>query len=188
MVRGLKLRWLLPLFFVSLPLIYWGLFGTPGQTRLSDANDPERIDFFMVNAQMQQFNTMGELARELDSPLVVHKPGQDVLHLTEPLLRLPQPEGEPTRVRADHGIMQDDESEIELAGHVEVIDNSPTGLETRLTTSVLRLLPPENYAETDAPVTVTRGQSRTDAIGMQAWLDQRRVDLLSEVRGSYVKN
>ena len=64
---------------------------------------------------------------------------------------------------------------------------SPDTEPMRLLTQRLRIRPEEDYAETDDPVTITRGPDRVDAVGMQAWMRKPvRIKLLAEARGHYV--
>ena len=57
-----------------------------------------------------------------------------------------------------------------------------------LTTSELRVVPAKQYAETDQAVTVVTDLGITRAIGMQADLQQRRLQLLAQVRGDYARH
>ena len=43
----------------------------------------------------------------------------------------------------------------------------------------------DRYAETAAPVRAVTPDGEFRAVGARAWLDQERLELLSEVRGSY---
>ena len=54
-----------------------------------------------------------------------------------------------------------------------------------LTTPALNVWPKKDYAETDQPVTVVSDGLRLDAVGMKAYIDDQRVEFLSQVRGRY---
>ena len=71
-----------------------------------------------------------------------------------------------------------------LTGDVVMEYQRPSGM-TRLTTTLLELDVPARYAETDRAVTLTQPDARIDAVGARAWLDERRIELLENVRGHY---
>lgn len=45
-----------------------------------------------------------------------------------------------------------------------------------------------HFISTDQAVTMTKGKSSIRAIGLNAWIDEKRIELLSEVQGHYVFN
>lgn len=187
MFRSGRLHLALGFAILAAAAIYWAFFGTPSQVSRGAPDDPNRVDFFVKDAFITKFDKQGQIEHIITTPLLQHFPVQERTKLQTPFVTLPGEMGD-TQISSDEGFMLDDETKIELAGNVRVIDNSTSEVPWVLTTSILTFLPPENYAETDAPVLVVQGQNRTDAIGMQAWFNERRVDLLSEVRGYYVAN
>jgi len=54
-------------------------------------------------------------------------------------------------------------------------------------TEALKVVPAEEYAETDQPVTIVTALGVTQAVGMQANLKQQQLELLAQVRGEYAK-
>lgn len=187
MLKSARIRLILGLAILASAMVYWGFFGSPQNPGSGDPDNPDRVDFFIRDAFITTFDEQGQMAHIITAPLLQHYPAKEITQLESPVATLPGETGD-TQISSDQGVMQDDESEIELAGNVRVIDNSASEAPWVLTTSILTFLPPENYAETDAPVTIAQGINKTDAIGMQAWFDEHRVDLLSDVRGYYVTN
>lgn len=185
MLKTARLRLLLGFLILTIAGFYWAFFGTPQEDSLPQADDPNRVDFFIRDAFITQFDEQGEIEHMIQSPLLQHFPVQERTTFDTPLVTMPNESGD-MQISSDEGFMLDDESKIELAGNVKVIDNSTSDVPWVLTTSILTFLPPENYAYTDAPVLIVQGHDRTDAIGMEAWFDERQIDLLSEVRGYYV--
>lgn len=185
MLKSARVRLIIGLIILIIASIYWVFFGTPQDMSSGDPDDPDRVDFFIRDAFVTTFNEQGEMAHIITSPLLQHYPAQEITILESPVVTLPDETGD-MQISSDQGVMQDDESEIELAGNVKVIDNSTAETPWILTTSILTFLPPDNYAETDAPVLIVQGKNRTDAIGMKAWFNDHQIDLLSEVRGYYV--
>lgn len=185
MLMAARWRLILGLLILVITAIYWAFLGTPSSTNRGSSTDPNRVDFFISEAFITTFNPQGEMEKILTTPLLQHFPGQERTTFETPLLTLPGETGD-TQISSDQGFSLDDETKIELAGNVRVIDNSGSDVPWVLTTTVLTFLPPENFAETDAAVQIIQGKNRTDAIGMNVWFNERQVDLLSEVRGYYV--
>ena len=45
-----------------------------------------------------------------------------------------------------------------------------------------------HFISTDQAVTITKGKSSIRAVGLNAWIDEKKIELLSEVQGHYVFN
>ncbi|WP_151670400.1 LPS export ABC transporter periplasmic protein LptC [Nitrincola schmidtii] len=187
MLKSARLRLFIGFMLLTIAGVYWAFFGTPQPLSTSTPDDPNRVDFFIRDAFITKFDEQGQIEHIITSPLLQHFPVQERTTLETPFVTLPNDTGD-MQISSDEGFMLDDETKIELAGNVQVIDNSTSEVPWVLTTAILTFLPPENYAETEAPVLIVQGQNRTDAIGMKAWFNERQVDLLSEVRGYYVTN
>ena len=70
-----------------------------------------------------------------------------------------------------------------LLGEVNIWRNTPEGKrELHIETEDLKVLPREEYAETELPVSISTPESLTLAKGMRAYLDESRMELLSNVR------
>lgn len=55
-------------------------------------------------------------------------------------------------------------------------------------TQKLRLEKKTRFISTDELVTITKGSGTLTATGLKAWADDKKIELLSEVRGQYVLN
>jgi len=185
---SIRIRVLSALLIMVPLLLFWGFFGIPTESPPDRAPLPDEVDFFIRDARIQLFGQDGQLEQVITTPLAQHLPGIEQTQLMTPVMIQPRADGSLLEIKADEAWMLDDETKIELAGDVQVIDNPVQGTPMIMTTSVLALFPPQNFASTEAAVTLTDGQSRTDAVGMKAWLSERRIELLSEVRGIYVKH
>ena len=185
MLQNARLRLIIGVILLAIAGVYWAFWSETVQTTSNNNDDPNRVDFFIKDAFITTFDPEGNIKQIITSPLLQHLPNQEKTQLNLPSITLPGDDGD-MQISSDEGFALDDESKIELAGNVQVIDNSTSNVPWVLTTSILTFLPPDNYAETDAPVLLVQGQNRTDATGMKAWFDEHQVDLLSEVRGYYV--
>jgi lipopolysaccharide export system protein LptC len=89
-------------------------------------------------------------------------------------------------LRAEWGWVAADRQTLLLEGEVVVDRTTESGqLPVTLFTRDLRVRPAERYVETAAPARAVTPGGELRAVGARAWLDQGRVELLSEVRGVY---
>jgi lipopolysaccharide export system protein LptC len=104
----------------------------------------------------------------------------DIAYMNAPRLNsFTEKSGKPWRTRADFGQFREDFDIVDLRENVSIAQGSGDVI---MTTQQLILRNSTNTAETDKPLTITNGNSRTDAVGMRAWLDQEKIELLAKVR------
>lgn len=117
---------------------------------------------------------------------MVHYQQADVSIIEQPVWTVYMPSGAPWYGRSDNGRMWAGGSEVLLRGKVRL--NRPASSvnpSIALETQRLHLLPHEDYADTDTPVTVYGRDFHIDATGARAWMRTQRVQLLAEVEGYY---
>lgn len=183
-----RLRLAISLLLLLVPLLWWGLSSTETERKPAVSPDRERADFFIRSARITRWDMTGEIAQELESPLLRHYPEAAEMLMKQPRARIPDEQGNDLHIQAREGRMPDSQERIILAGDVLLHDNPPSGQLTEMRTDLLTLYPPRDYAHTDQPVRVTRGPDYTDSRGMEIYFDEQRVELLSEVKGTYHAN
>lgn len=138
--------------------------------------------------QAVRMTTAGQRELTIEAPRLWQLPGQGGTRLERPELDWYQPDGQTRewRLRAEGGWIAADQQTLLLEGEV-VIDRTVDSSKPPVTlfTRDLRVLPAERYAETAAPTRAVTPGGELRAVGARAWLDQERVELLSEVRGVY---
>lgn len=172
-------------------LLYWGAGRAPTETPAPTlAPDVADTDFYLRDARVRQFDASGRLHQELASPELEHYPEPGRLQATRPQVTLLRDDeaGGRVRISALEGEMLDSNERIDLSGDVRVFDEPDSGTSLQLETTRLKLLPEQQYAETDAPVRIISEQGETAARGMKAYFNERKVELLSEVEGRYESN
>ena len=75
--------------------------------------------------------------------------------------------------------------EVELIDQVRVERTDTKGRPTIITTSRLTVFPEKDYAQTRQPVRIEAANGVTTATGMNAYLNEGRMLLLSNVRGQH---
>lgn len=186
MLSSTRIRLLVALAIITPALVYWGLAGntlpTPATPRIDRA---ENFDFFMRDATTTYWTAEGILDYRWQTKEMRHYPQRKGSELSAPVATRPTLSGDTYKMWANEGWALDDQSQINLAGDVQVHHNPQTGPGSVLTTSTLDLYPPRDFAHTDAPATLIREHDRTDTLGLEVYFDERRVELLSNVQGRY---
>lgn len=123
----------------------------------------------------------------LSASQMQHFPDDDSTSLTAPRLTSPFRDRPPIHISADTGEVTRNGNEIFLHDHVTIVrDASASAGEMTITTSYLRVIPDDDLADTDRPVTVTGGGGITTATGLKFDGDAGVLKLLSQVRTDYV--
>ncbi|TCK07310.1 LPS export ABC transporter periplasmic protein LptC [Marinobacterium mangrovicola] len=186
MLTAGRLRLLIALLIITPFLVWWGLGGnTMPKTPVVREETNSTYDFFMRDTESRYWGEDGSFQRSWESSEMHHYPARNASQLQQPVAHMPQQEGGTYKIRANEGWILDDQSEIQLAGDVEVNHNPQSGPGSVMATSTLNVFPQTNYAETDALVTLTRNGEQTESTGLEVYFDERRVELLSNVRGRY---
>ncbi|GAA0788158.1 LPS export ABC transporter periplasmic protein LptC [Marinobacterium sediminicola] len=178
-------RLLIAATLVAAPLFWWGLGSPEDSDSQVSSTSVEQVDFFIRSAEITRWKNDGNVGQILTTPLMQHYPDRAAMILETPLTRVPAAADREYLLSADEGTLPDSQEQILLAGNVQLHDNPATGLPGLVTTDQLTLYPPRDYAHTDQPVLIKRGQDTTSAIGMDLYFDQQRIDLLSDVKGEY---
>jgi lipopolysaccharide export system protein LptC len=92
----------------------------------------------------------------------------------------------PWTANAEHGLALANGETVRLLGQAVLYrPASPQGGEITVVTRDLTIHPKDNYAETQQEVTATMGSHKVNAKGMRLFLGDKRIELLSHVRGVY---
>lgn len=141
------------------------------------------VDYFLSQFSAVTTDETGHPEHRLDAAYMAHFPDDDTAELTKPRITVYRPRSDPWHVQADRGRVEAGGNLIELEGKVRLIRKGKDALE--LATDDMRIWPNRQYAETDAPLTVTDARGTIEAVGMRGYLGEERLELLSRVRGTY---
>lgn len=167
-------------------LTQWLLNLNEAGRRAPESKPRHEPDYTMENFVITAMNGMGQPAHKLRAPRMVHYADDGSTEFTRPDITLYQEGAAPWEVHAERGWMSKDHKHILLQDEV-LIENpaAPASQVWHLKTRDLTLLPDEEYAETAQPVTITGRTSETRGVGMQVFIKEGRLKLLSKVRGRY---
>ena len=139
------------------------------------------------DAYMERFVTVemddeGKPKRRLEADYMAFHP-DETTELSNPYYVLYPADGEPWHVRSERGRISADGNVVTLLGRVDIWRNDGSGArDLDIRTGNLKVLSGSAYGETGEPVTIRTPTSTSQGVGMRAWLDERRIELLSEVR------
>lgn len=135
-----------------------------------------------------RMNSAGKREYVIEAPQLWQSPGQGGVRVEQPTLDWYQPDGQVRewRVKAESGWSATDRQIIRLDGIVTMIRTAASGKPPMtVTTRDIVIRAGGRYAETVAPTQVAMPNGELQTTGARVWLDQQRLELLSEVRGFY---
>lgn len=149
-------------------------------------SEGHRVDYFLEGFTMTAMGEDGKPRHRLQSVKMLHYADDESTVLAEPRMTFYREKGSPWQISAQRGWVSADGELVLL--REDVVIERPASAENeliRLTTSELRIHPEIEFAETDKPVLLVTDTSRTEAVGMRAYVQQGQLQLLDRVRGRY---
>lgn len=142
-------------------------------------------DGFVINGEYTSYDADGNLKIQFTSPRIEQFEEGNVATMKQPRAKLfGQPDTPPWVVQSENGSLLQNEGVLYLTDHVRVT-RTIGEREATLTTTSLTLDNDQGTVYTDAPVTITDEIGVTRAKGMMAWIDERTLELKSQVEGRY---
>ena len=177
------LRWVLSAaLLVAAGASGWILYDLDLDDAPTERAAPEAPEAYMENFASVEMDGAGRPRRRIEASYMAYHADQSV-ELTDPRYVLFRNEGEPWHVRSEHGRMSPDGSVLWLLGKVDIWRNDVAGTrDLDIRTEHLMVRTASEYAETTEPVTIRTPASVSSGVGMRAWLDETRFELLSQVR------
>jgi lipopolysaccharide export system protein LptC len=151
---------------------------------VSSANE-SAIDFYAINARSVQYLPDGKLQYEMTADKVEHLKATDVTLLTTPDLQMYRGTLYPWHIQSKQGEVSPGGTQVELIDSVRVARTDDKNRTTIITSSRMTVFPQKQYAQTEQAVRIDGAGGVTTAKGMKAYLNDGRMDLLSNVRGQY---
>lgn len=153
--------------------------GMDGKTR----HDP---DYLIDNFTVRRYGPEGLLQHTLHASHMRHFPDDDSTLVLKPSLTYHQtPE---SHVSAQKAYLDRDAVHVKLVDDVVIRRTGINKPDTVLTTAVLDAVPDEETASTDAPVTITQGQSNVRGNGLRADNKVAQYVLTGPVNGIFHRN
>lgn len=129
----------------------------------SRRHDP---DYIVDRFEVRRFDVGGALQHTLVAQKMLHYPDDESTEVIAP--RLTYHRTPPTQVFADKAWLDKDGKHVRLDGNVNIVKGGAAGRPaTTINTSVLYALPEDEFARTDAPVTISEGQTVIKGSGFE---------------------
>lgn len=170
--------------FVVLAILAWWLFDEKHPAQ--QPSEQAQATYYFTDFSLHVTRPDGRTDYTVRGKRMVHYQQSDVSVIEQPVWTVYMPSGAPWYGRSDNGRIWAGGNEVQLHGKVRL--NRPASSANpsiTLKTQRLHLLPHEDYADTDTPVTVYGRDFRIAGTGARAWMRTQRVQLLAEVKGYY---
>lgn len=143
-------------------------------------------DGFVVNGHYLSYDETGRLTTRFRSPRIEQFESRNETIMSSPRATLYGEEGSlPWRVQANKGRFLEGDDLVYLTGDVMVTREAEDARPLTLTTTKLTVNNRDRTVYTDAPVKLADAVGLTTATGMKAWIDDRILELNSQVEGRY---
>ena len=141
-------------------------------------------DYFFEDFVVTSMDTQGQPKHRLKGTRMAHYPDDDSTQIESPELELYVDAAPAWTIIAEHGSVSSGGDQVRLEGEVRIKQHRAEEADAvSATTRDVLIRPDDEYAETDQLVVITRGTMKLQAVGMRAFLKERRVELLSKVVG-----
>ncbi len=144
------------------------------------------LAYFLKSAEVRGTGNDGKVLYRLKADRAEQHSDNNYINLENIELSYEPSAEVPWDMFADTGYIPPDGKLIELRGNVRILSQEPDKPQTSIRTSQIDLLTDEKIATTDKKVVIEREGQKVNGTGMEAYLDQSKVKLLSNVNGTYV--
>ena len=139
-------------------------------------------DAYMENFVTVEMDDAGKPKRRLEANSMAFHADRTI-ELANPHYVLYLADGRPWHVRSERGQVSAGGGVVQLLGKVGIWRDDGSGVrDIDIRTEHLTVLPESEYGETREPVTIRTPATTSTGVGMRAYLDETRIELLSEAR------
>ena len=164
---------------------YWNISPERFMDRPAASIDETQIDYYATNARAKQFLPDGGVQYEMTADRVDHMRASEVTMLTKPDMQLYRGTVYPWHVQSERGEVNPDGTQVELIDNVRIARTDQKNRATVITSSRMTVFPQKQYAQTEQDVRIEGAGGVSTAKGMKAYLNDSKINLLSNVRGLY---
>jgi lipopolysaccharide export system protein LptC len=187
MIRDRLIAWSPAILLLLLAILTWWLDARVRSPQgLGGAANRGAPDFYIEGFNAVRMNPDGTRRYELAGKRLVHYADENSAMLSSPTLLYYDYERAPLTVSADTAEVENGGENVYFRGDVR-IERPPFDFNPRLgvTTNYLHVIPDQEIAKTDQPVTMAEGNSTARAVGLEFDNRTSRVKLLSRVQAHY---
>ena len=176
-------QWVLPALLAGAAgASAWTLYDLELEESIAADRPPGSPDAYMEHFMTVEMDDAGRPKRRLEADFMAYLADETIV-LSKPYYVLYRAEGEPWHIRSERGEVSADGNVVRLQGNVDIWRNDEAGVrDLDIRTENLTVLPDAEFGETAKPVTIRMPASTSEGVGMRAYLDETRFELLSQVR------
>lgn len=135
---------------------------------------------------VQQFDATGQLLHHLKTPLMRHTPNQNTHWFKNPLIRITEPNQPAWEIQSKEAIATNNGEQITFQHEVLIQHHAyKNNAEGIIKTEKISYFPKKKLATTEDKIVWTQAENIVQSMGMHAYLDEHRIDLLNHARASY---
>jgi len=183
-------KWLVVLMVIALSSLSWWmpLEQRPVGQLVTGLEKRHVADLYLTDFDLITMNAAGRPRYQLRGREMQHYADDDTARVAMPQLTIYRQGAVPWLVRAEQAEVAAGGETVFLRDQVMMERlTANKGEKLEIHTPALRVVPAKEYAETDRTVTIVSDLGVTRAVGMQADLKQRHLELLAQVRSDYAK-
>ena len=186
MLRYLPTKFSL-ILLISLAILAFFMDKTAIQSPFSEknsknSNSDKNFDYVIENFSTISVNHSSKAHYLISAEKMLRYTGDDATYLDQASLIDTTPGKSLMRVRADQAKLSGNNNDVLLNGNVVVLRPDENGNEMTMTTSFLHILPNDEIARTDKPVTITEKNTTINTTGIEIDDHNRITTLLSRVK------
>lgn len=163
-------------------LAYWNI--RPDLFMGDDDSSP-KIDFYATNSVTDQYDSQGKLDYHMTSVRIERMTDTSISYVTLPSILLYKGKEQPWDITSKRAEVSADGDEIEFITDVVIKRTDEKMRPIEITSTNMTAYLSKEYAHTTQPVNIASAQGTTNAVGMNAFLKEGKIELLSRVRGQY---
>lgn len=164
----------------------WYFARSPVLHKLDDTTLLQIPDSVIKTLTVRQFNEQGRMANRLETPLLRHTPQNDTHFLQKPIILITQDNQSPWHIQSEKAIAINGQEQITFIKNVIIHqDKGEHNDESTLRTEKIIYFPNLQKAATNLAVTFEQSGTVVNSVGMNAWLNEKKVQLLHQARGHY---
>lgn len=173
------------LLIFAVAVTWWWLDRAQQGDQLESAIGDQHPEAFFREVVVTTMGDDGAPMHRLTAERMDHFPNNSTAELVEPFLLVFQGEESPWEVRSKTAVAQLENDNVWLLGGVRAEHHPRNGDSLVVTTTDLYVVPKENFAQTEQPVTIEQPFGVTQGVGLRSWFKEKRFALLAQVKGRY---
>jgi lipopolysaccharide export system protein LptC len=147
-----------------------------------------RSDYVLEDFELTSLDDKGKESFSVQAPHLERDPRGKSLTMRLPQFSFPDRDGGRWRATSGSAWVAEKGVEVRLIDKVEMTGPpTPNGERTQFSTAHLQVFPKQNLAQSQDPVTIRRADSILKGTGLRADMNAKRVHLLADVKGHYVR-